>query len=218
MPYACSPTSCCSPSPAVGSSHSTPPSRVRQRKLRRRVGEAAAVEAAACGGGWAEVTAMIAGAKPWRQATPRPRCACVPLTPPRARSDEGRTCDWDCDEGCDEGCDADCDTYTQACIDAGCGRLCDVHMICGWCNNFGQCSEGHGDGEPGCGDKECKNECDGKCDDSCEDSCDGCNAHNQACDDSCDSGCTCPAGQFGAAKYRGGTTTATPSPNPNPRS
>ena len=87
MPYARSPTSCCSPSPAVLCSHATPvppvhatsPSRLRQPKLQRRVVEAA------YGAGWAEVSATIAGATPWRQATSCPRHhPCAPLTPPPA--------------------------------------------------------------------------------------------------------------------------------------
>ena len=217
MPYARSPTSCCSPSPAVLCSHATPvppvhatsPSRLRQPKLQRRVVEAA------YGAGWAEVSATIAGATPWRQATscPRHHPPCAPLTPPSgaARSDEGQTCNinnQDCDAGGkdnDGDCDGDCDTYRPECVaeqtkpnnPGRCRESC-ARLKCSAClKNCGDCN----------GNFDCKNECDGSCDSGAtahNSDCDAgstCNAHTQACDDSCDSGCSCGADKYGAAKH-----------------
>ena len=168
-----------------------------------------------------------------------------PVPPSRARSDEGQTCTEDCDEDCngqcDAGCNGDCDhvrKYTE-CDERKWNGMCQHETEHSACNGFdhedrndGPCNQGtvcascddNGDGPKGDCDGpitckgDCDHYCDHECDHDCNSGCDGCNAHTQACDDSCDSGCTCPAGQFGAAKHRGGTTTATPSPNPNPRS
>eukprot|EP00964_Phaeocystis_antarctica_P151671 scaffold119338_cov50-Phaeocystis_antarctica.AAC.1 len=198
MPCSRSPTSCCSPSPAVLRSHATPvplvhatyPSWLRQPKLWRRVVEAA------CGAGWAEVTATIPGAKPPAAghvlpAAPPLRTTDPPL-PRTARSDEGRSCNpptHECDAGGHDN-NADCN---GDCNEANCNaNWCDrCKQDCGECN----------------GGTDCKANCDSHCDSGKKDhdqDCDAgstCNDHNQACDDSCDSGCSCAANHYGAAKH-----------------